>query len=186
MKDQKLFISIVSIFTIISFIIGVSYAYFTTQVVGNDTASTQNIKTGTLRINYTGTDTLDMNNTEPPDTKSMTFTVTNSGTLPVNNYQVYFSKVLNEILNDEMVYTLTCQSSDTNTCLGKEETPLPKVVGSALTQPSIAPGTTHTYTLSVTFKDTGSEQDYNQNKRVSFKITINEQQELGTLIARPD
>jgi surface protein len=85
-----------------------------------------------------------------------------------------------------MVYTLTCQSSDTNTCLGKEETPLPKVVGSALTQPSIAPGTTHTYTLSVTFKDTDSEQDYNQNKRVSFKITINEQQELGTLIARPD
>ena len=61
-----------------------------------------------------------MNNTQPPDTKSMTFSVTNSGTLPVNNYQVYFSKVLNEILNDEVVYTLTCTSSDTNTCQGKE------------------------------------------------------------------
>ena len=186
MKDKKLFITIVFIFTIISFIIGVSYAYFTVQVVGNDTASTQNIKTGTLKINYTGTDTLDMNNTQPPDTKSMTFTVTNSGTLPVNNYQVYFSKVINQILYDEMVYTLICQSSDANPCLGKEETPLPKEASSALTQPSIAPGTTHTYTLSVTFKDTGSNQDYNQEKQLSFKITINELEEFppASLLAR--
>ncbi|NLA32531.1 MAG: hypothetical protein GX864_01090 [Mollicutes bacterium] len=73
MKDKKLFISIISIFTIISFIIGVSYAYFTPIIIGNDTASSHHTKAGTLRLNYNGTNVLTLPNASPGDSASTTF-----------------------------------------------------------------------------------------------------------------
>ena len=125
MKDNKLFISIVSIFTIISFIIGISYAYFVPIIIGNDTASNHNTKAGTLKLTYNGTNVLNLNNASPGDSSSTTFTVTNSGTLKVDNYEIYFSKLINTFINNEVVYTLTCLSSDTNPCLNKEQSPVP-------------------------------------------------------------
>ncbi|NLA33173.1 MAG: hypothetical protein GX864_04470, partial [Mollicutes bacterium] len=95
MKDKKLFITIISIFTIISFIIGVSYAYFVPIIIGNDTASSHHTKAGTLRLTYNGTNVLSLPNASTGDSASTTFTVTNSGTLPVNSYEIYFSKLVN-------------------------------------------------------------------------------------------
>ena len=186
MKDKKLFITIVSIFTIISFIIGVSYAYYTPKIIGNDTASNHNETTGTLQLTYNGTSILAMSNASPGDTTSTTFTVENTGNLTADNYEIYFSKVKNTFINEEVVYTLTCQSSDSNPCQGKEETPIPSTESLALTQNSIEPNTIHTYTLTVTFKDTNTNQNYNQNKNLSFTVTINELEELppSVLIAR--
>ena len=185
MKDKKLFISIVSIFTIISFIIGVSYAYFVPIIIGNDTASSHHTKAGTLRLTYNGTNVLSLPNASPGDTTSTTFTVTNSGTLPVSSYEIYFSKLTNQFINDEVVYTLTCSSSDSNPCQGKTQSPVPSSEELALTQNGIAPNTTHTYTLTVTFISKDEPQDYNQGKELKFTMTINEmEQEPTVLIAR--
>ena len=184
MKYNKTILILTTIAIIISFMLGISYAYFSIETIGNETASTQLITTANLRIKYQGTDTINTDNMEPGDTTSTTFTVKNTGSVPVNNYQVYFSNVINQIINDEMVYTLTCVSDDTNPCEGKLETAVPTEASPALTQASIAPGTTHTYTLTVTYKDTDSNQDYNQKKLASFKITINEQYGFGILVAR--
>ena len=176
---------ILSIITIISFIIGLSYAYFVPIIIGNDTASTHNTKAGTLKLTYNGTNVLSLNNAAPGDTSSTTFTVTNSGTLPINSYRVYFSKLVNEFINNEVVYTLTCISSDANPCLGKEESPVPTKEELSLTQDSIASGTTHTYTLSVTFIEKSINQNYNQDKKLNFTITIDEmKREPAVLIAR--
>ncbi|NLA32513.1 MAG: BspA family leucine-rich repeat surface protein [Mollicutes bacterium] len=185
MKDKKLFISIVSIFTIISFIIGVSYAYFTPIIIGNDTASSHHTKAGTLRLTYNGTNVLTLPNASPGDSASTEFTVTNSGTLPVNNYEIYFSELVNTFISDEVEYTLTCTSGDTNNCTGKDETPLPKTSGLIITQNNIEPNITHTYTLTVTFIKKNEPQDYNQGKSLKFKVTIGEYQEyMPTLMAR--
>ena len=187
MKDKKLFITIISIFTIISFIIGVSYAYFVPIIIGNDTASSHHTKAGTLRLTYNGTNVLSLPNASPGDTTSTTFTVTNNGTLPVNSYEIYFSKLTNQFINDEVVYTLTCSSSDTNNCQGKTQSPVPRIEGLVLTQNGIAPNTTHTYTLTVTFISKDEPQDYNQGKELKFTMTINEMEQApATLIARYD
>jgi len=184
MKRKNLFIIVLSLMTVISFIIGFSYAYFTTVVIGNDTASSNITTSGSLKLNFNGLDYIDLQNSQPGDTDSITFTVTNSGSLPVTAYLVNFSNVINTFeVKSEMVYEIDCVSSDAVTCLDKVETEIPSVSGVAITQTSIAPGTTHTYTLTVTFTDTGSLQDYNQDKMLTFKVTIDEQFDIPVLVA---
>ena len=77
MKDKKLFISIVSLFTIISFIIGVSYEYFNTFIIGYVKDCCMNSKAGTLRLTYNGTNVLTLPNASPGDSASTEFRVTN-------------------------------------------------------------------------------------------------------------
>jgi len=184
MKNKKMLMIVLFLITVISFVIGFSYAYFTTIVVGNDMASSNITSSGSLKLNFNGLDYIDMGNSQPGDTDSITFTVTNSGSLPITSYLVNFSNVINTFeVKSEMVYEIECTSSDAVTCSGKVETEIPSTSGIAITQTAIAPGTTHTYTLIVTFIDTGLLQDYNQEKMLTFKITIDEQFGLPTLIA---
>jgi len=174
MKNKKIFIMIISIITVISFVIGFSYAYFTTIVIGNDTASSNTVTVGTIQITYNGTDFISLENAEPGATDNMTFTVTNTGLLSVSSYDIYLSKLLNSFINDEVVYDIECVSSDAVPCSGTIETPIPTTEALSLTQGSIAPGTTHTYTLTVEFIDTGLPQNYNQEKELSFTVSIND------------
>ena len=164
---------ILSLITIISFIVGVSYAYFTTIVIGNDTASSNKAASGSLKLDYYGNDYLDISNMQPGDSSSFNFSVTNTGSLPITSYQVNFSNVINTFaVRSELVYEIECVSSDAVNCLGKSETEIPNTEGLALTQTSIAPGTSHDYTLTVSFLEMGYLQDYNQEKNLFFKITI--------------
>ena len=161
------------LFTIISLLVGVSYAYFTPIIIGNDTASSNTAYFGSLRLNYDGSDAITLENAVPGASQTKPFTVTNSGTLPIASYDIYFSELENTILYDEAVYEISCLSSDANPCSGKIETPLPNVSSFVMTSSTIAPGTTHTYSLKVTFKEMGYDQNYNQDANFSFKITIN-------------
>ena len=63
MKNKKI-LMIISIITLISFIIGFSYAYFTTNVIGNDTASSNITTSGSLRLTYNGTDYILLENSQ--------------------------------------------------------------------------------------------------------------------------
>ncbi len=169
-KSKILFISII---TFISFIVGVSYAYFTTIVIGNDTASSNKAASGSLKLDYYGNDYLDISNMQPGDSSSFNFSVTNTGSLPITSYQVNFSNVINTFaVRSELVYEIECVSSDAVNCLGKSETEIPSTEGLALTQTEIASGTSHDYTLTVSFLEMGYLQDYNQEKNLFFKITI--------------
>lgn len=182
MKSQKKTLLIFSILIIISFIVGFSYAYFTPIIIGNDTASTKSTTLGTLQLTYNGSDYIDFSNAIPGTTKSMTFTVKNTGTLPVDNYEVNFSKLVNTFINNELVYTLSCVSSDAVSCSSKTETPVPITEGLLVAGSSIALNTTHTYTFSLTFKEIGLLQDYNQEAVVKFTLTINEIYLYSTLM----
>ena len=172
MKNKKI-ILVISILTLISFVIGFSYAYFTTLVIGNDLASGNTMAAGTLVLEYDGSNELNFDNAVPGNTKTKTFTVINSGSLPVNGYEINLSKVINTFLNEEIVYEISCESSDEIPCQGINETPIPTSSQLILSQGSIAPYTSHSYTLTAKFLDTGSDQNYNQGKRISFKVTIN-------------
>ena len=48
--------------------LGISYAWFSTIIEGNDNAKKQYVQTGDLRLTYTDTDTISIDNAFPGDT----------------------------------------------------------------------------------------------------------------------
>lgn len=161
------------ILTVLSFMIGFSYAYYTPVIIGNNTASTHNTTLGTLKLTYNGTNKINLANVDTGGYAQTTFTVKNTGTEPIASYQIFFSNLTNTFTNNEAVYQLTCSSSDAVSCTSKGETAAPTSAGLMHTQGSIAPNTTHTYTFRVTFKEMGYRQDYNKGKQFKTKIICN-------------
>ena len=103
-------------------------------------------------------------------------TVTNDGNVTVD-YVIKWRELQNTIINGELVIRATCTSSiNGNTCNPIPETPVPSASSQitnvyAYGPVSIEAGETHTYALTIEFKETGSLQNYNQNK--SFRGTLN-------------
>ena len=148
-------------------IIGLSYAFFTAGVIGNENANQTVIETADLRLVFNDTDILDLNNALPGVSNSKTFTVTNIGTAR-QRYDINITNVINTFINDELVYTITSDNEDGGEVL---ETSMPTEESTLLTS-SIDPGVTITYEITVKFKETGSSQDYNQGATFSGKLQI--------------
>ena len=106
MKNKKLII-IIAISLLLVLGIGVTYAWFSTSVIGE--GNTQIVETGTLELIYTDGPEINLDNVYPGDTIEKTFSVENTGTLDTA-YTINFTKLINTISNDELVYTLECTS----------------------------------------------------------------------------
>lgn len=183
MKKKILFI-IISVLIVVSFAIGFSYAYFSVRIIGNEIAGSNQMNSKSLVIDYEGLDYISLDNAEPGDTESFVFSVKNAGSVELEEYDIYFSNLINTFINDEIVYEVTCSSSDYLGCDSKASSPIPGS-GSLMHSGSlIRPRTTHTYTVEITFIDTGLNQDYNQEKELYFTLTVSELFEYQTLIAR--
>ena len=175
MRSNKLIIGLLGILTLLAFVVGGSYAYFNPVIIGNDTASTQVMRSGAIEITYTGTNSIDISDFEPGESTTYEFTVKNTGLVAQSSYEIGFSDIVNEFSNNEVVYTLACDA-DKGICSGKTQTVVPKLPGLIITGSSIDPGVTHAYTLTVSLLETGSNQDYNKNKTLSFYIHVNQTQ----------
>ena len=118
------------------------------------------------------------------DTK--TLTVTNNGNVEAK-YAIIWRDLINGIENNELVISATC-SATSGSCEAISETAVPEkkaeanniVVKSYI---SIPVGVTHTYTLTALFKETGSNQNYNQNKSFNGTLNIAESGEAPQYIA---
>jgi len=162
-------------------IIGIAYAFFTADVTTLDEDSSVVISTGTLALTYNGNISTVGTIEKPGDYYTSLFTINNTGGATISSYDILFTEVVNNVLLDEYVYELDCVSyanygtgsqAVSGTCSGKAETPVPTTDSVGHTGSSINVDLTHEYTLTVTFKDTESAQDYNQGQDVSFKLII--------------
>ena len=180
MKKNKISLTILGVLIILG-LSGLTYAFFTAIVNRTNQSNNVVIQTETLALTYNGNLTTSGTIEEPGDTYTSKFTVKNTGGRTINSYNINFTDVENEVLYGEYVYELSCLSyvnygtgsqAISGTCTGKSETAVPTTSGVMLTSTPINVGITHEYTLLVTFKDIGSEQNYNQGKEVSFKLTI--------------
>ena len=175
MKDSKYFN--LMLFSLgIFLILGISYAYFGTNIIGNETAKKQTVMTGDLELTFTDTTEMSLDNAFPGDSFTKTISVKNTGTLDAS-YSLVWTKLTNEIINDELVIEATCKrlnSSNTEegTCESISQTPIKS--NTIKKNISIEPSVTHEYTIKVTFIDTGSLQDYNKNKTFEGKLGITE------------
>ena len=175
MKDRK-YIYMIAILTLVVLALGLSYAWFSAVITGNDTAKKNTVVTGDLKLTYTDTNEMSLSNAFPGDSFTKVISVKNTGTVNLN-YNLIWQELNNGITNNELVIEATCKrlnSSNTEegTCDAIAQTPIKS--NTVKKNISIEPNITHEYTIKVTFIDTGSVQNYNKNKSFSGKLGINE------------
>ena len=175
MKDKKfIFASIlVAVFLLT---VGLTYAYFSLTISGNDVAETINVSTTKIGLVYTDGKEIKANGIEPSWTTTKTITVENTG-----NEEAYYTlgwqKLYNEIQKDELVIRSTCISSGATggACDNTDNVVIPqtaevtaeanKVINPYKENILILPGEKHTYTITLEFINYEDKpQNYNQGK----------------------
>ena len=185
MKDKKVIYTIFLVCVLVV-TIALSYAYFSNIILGNEEAKNINVSAGNLALYYNSGPEIKVENIEPGLSIIKEFTVTNIGDFDAN-FDINMVDMVNTIEKDEFTYSLSCEAFEnygleTQTskgeCDGQEaipfnysETPTSqKLKGNNLIKPAI----TNKYTLTITFIETNAVQNYNQGKKFTGKIQINE------------
>jgi hypothetical protein len=111
-KKNVVFLTVLAVATLLTAVVGTTFAYFTATVQGNGSATTTTITTANnLGINYSDGAQITGNVIVPGWMATKTVTVTNNGDTPVN-YQISWTAVNNTFSkgasdSDDLVYSLT-------------------------------------------------------------------------------
>ncbi len=157
-------------------IISVSYAYFSASIVNNEVKD-QVVETGTLSLRYVDGPEVVMQNIKPGQTITKTVYVANTGTLDAV-YNLVWQELTNEITNDEMLIEGTCTRMNATT--ETEDGTCDAITSASISSNTIKskitiePSIVHKYDLTITFKDTNAAQNYNQGKKFSGVLGVNE------------
>ena len=175
MKDKKIlfgtFIALLLLLTT-----GLSYAYFSASISGNENAKNIVVEAGTLSLVYTDGPEIKAQNIKPSWSTTKEVSVKNTGTLDAN-YNIIWQSLTNEITNNEMVISATCQRLNS---VGTVEGTCESISQAAISDMTIAKkinieaGITHKYTFTILFKETNSDQNYNQGKGFNGVLGIEE------------
>ena len=175
MKDKKIlfgtFIALLLLLTT-----GLSYAYFSASISGNENAKNVVVEAGTLSLVYTDGPEIKAQNIKPGWSTTKEVSVKNTGTLDTN-YNIIWQSLTNEITNNEIVISATCQRLNAS---GTVEGTCESISQAAISDMTIAKkinieaGITHKYTFTILFKETNSDQNNNQGKGFNGVLGIEE------------
>ena len=175
MKDNKIlfgtFIALLLLLTT-----GLSYAWFSASISGNENAKSVVVEAGTLKLTYTDGPAINAQYIKPGWSTTKEVSVKNNGTLDTY-YNVIWQTLTNGITNDELVLSATCQRLNTSgtvegTCDSISQAPISDMT--IAKKISIESGITHKYTFTILFKDTNANQNYNQGKEFNGVLGIEE------------
>ena len=175
MKDKKIlfgtFIALLLLLTT-----GLSYAYFSANISGNENAKNVVVEAGTLSLVYTDGAEIKAQNIKPGWSTTKEVSVKNTGTLEAN-YNIIWQSLTNEITNNDMVISATCQRLNAS---GTVEGTCESISQAAISDMTIAKrvsiesGITHKYTFTILFKETNADQNTNQGKKFNGVLGIEE------------
>ena len=175
-KSQKIVISIISVTLVLLILLGLTYAYFLTQIRGNTNEKSISVTTADLKLEYgDGNGFIALSNVVPNTTitplVTKTFTVSNKGNVTVD-YGVFLEDVINTFERvEDLDLKVECSSSvDNKTCNGYDDIML--INNDMLFSNSIDEDEIQTYTLTLDYKDNGLDQSVDMNKNVSAKVQI--------------
>ena len=175
MKDNKIlfgtFIALILLLTT-----GLSYAYFSASISGNDNAKDVIVEAGTLKLTYTDGPAINAQYIKPGWSTTKEVSVKNNGTLDTN-YNVTWQSLTNTITNNELVLSATCQRLNASGTVEGTCESIPQAPISDMTiakKISIESGITHKYTFTILFKETNADQNYNQGKEFNGVLGIEE------------
>ena len=176
-RGQTIFMSIIGVATLLVAIVGATFAYFTIQVSGNNTASSITITTADVAgVTFTDGAAITVANAYPGYSKQKTFTIASAGGNASSSIDYIVELVtsnaqLSSASNtaNEVYYTIVGSkpNGSTGTVYPATSTTanLPKSTG----RTEVAHGTlkgneTHTYTFTVGITERGVAQDTLQGK----------------------
>lgn len=186
-KKQKIIVSVTGIFLVLLIVFSITYAYYLSNIIGNTKEKSISLETADLEITYDNESAMisvaALESGTVAGTK--TFTVTNNGNGPVDNYVVYLEKVVNTLTRpQDLVYTIDCKEYDTTafetdpttatstSCNSiSEETQFPTETDSLITS-NIGIGKTQQYTLTITYLEPYEDQTADQGRIISGRINI--------------
>ena len=174
-KDQKTLLGVGLAFLLLM-TVSFSYAYFSTSVSGNDEAKGITVTAGTLALTYTDSPEIVASNIRPGWSTTKVVTIKNTGTLDAN-YNLVWQKLNNEISKNEMVISATCERLNSNgVAEGTCDSIAESIINDKTIQKniSIESSITHKYTFTINFKETNTDQNYNQGKKFSGVLGIEE------------
>ena len=174
-KD-KMTLFVTGMFLLLIMTTGLSYAYFSASVKGNENAKDMVVEAGTLSLVYTDGPEIKAQNIKPGWSTTKEVSVKNNGTLDTN-YNIIWQSLTNEVANNEMVISATCQRLNAS---GTVEGTCESISQAAISDMTIAKkinieaGITHKYTFTILFKETNTDQNTNQGKKFNGVLGIEE------------
>ena len=175
MKDNKIlfgtFIALLLLLTT-----GLSYAWFSASISGNENAKSVVVEAGTLKLTYTDGPAINAQYIKPGWSTTKEVSVKNNGTLGAY-YNIIWQSLTNTIINNELVLSATCQRLNSagtveGTCESISQAPISDMT--IAKKISIESGITHKYTFTILFKETNADQNYNQGKEFNGVLGIEE------------
>ena len=173
---KKIIISMCAIILLVLTLFGITYAYFSSKVHGNKNNTSIEITAASLKLEYDGEDSyVEITGLNPGENiDSKTFSVKNTGTATIYNYDVILENLVNELTRyEDLTYELTCKSNMSdkgNTCAGASGV-FPKM-NQVITTNSIEPEEIHSYVLTLNYEETYTNQSIDMNKEVSARVNI--------------
>ena len=171
MNKKKIILSSIIVSVVILMGIG-TYAFFTADIEGNIKNNNIVQTTGTLSIEYIDGQNINAESIEPGWSGTKTFTIKNTGTLPVS-YDIVFANLINTFINDEVIYSGTCTGNQ-STCEIIEQGIVDDEDFLIKQKILIEPEEEHSYKIEIEFIETDANQDYNNQSTLSGKISIYE------------
>ena len=175
-NKDKMTLFVTGMFLLLIMTTGLSYAYFSASVKGNENAKNVVVEAGTLSLVYTDGPEIKAQNIKPGWSTTKEVSVKNTGTLDTN-YNIIWQSLTNEITNNEMVISATCQRLNAS---GTVEGTCESISQAAISDMTIAKrvsiesGITHKYTFTILFKETNADQNTNQGKKFNGVLGIEE------------
>ena len=174
-KD-KMTLFVTGMFLLLIMTTGLSYAYFSASVKGNENAKNVVVEAGTLSLVYTDGPEIKAQNIKPGWSTTKEVSVKNNGTLGAY-YNVIWQSLTNTISNNELVLSATCQRLNASgivegTCESISQAPISDMT--IAKRVSIEAGITHKYTFTILFKETNADQNTNQGKKFNGVLGIEE------------
>ena len=174
-KD-KMTLFVTGMFLLLIMTTGLSYAYFSASISGNENAKNVVVEAGTLSLVYTDGPAINAQHIKPGWTTTKTVSVKNNGTLDAY-YNVIWQTLTNTITKNELVLSATCQRLNASGTVEGTCESIPQAPISDMTiakKISIESGITHKYTFTILFKETNADQNYNQGKEFNGVLGIEE------------